>query len=536
MTDPVSPGNNPPNPTSPKPLLKAKTPPPVSAEERQLMAELRQRGYGLRRIAQVCKRNRKTVRSILQEQSPASSPTQQSAASKLDPFRESIRDKVEKRLTTSRILREIRELGYTGGRTILAAYARSLRAPLAPGRPAKRRFETRPGEESQVDWADYTVPIAGKPTRVHALVVMLAHSRKAHVHFYRDEQESTLLEGLTLAFEEFDGVTSRVVFDNMATVVLGRIGPDRKPVWHPRFRDFARFYAFAAFLCKVRDPDRKGKDERFIDYLEKDFVRGSEFASFAELNHRVRIWTSTIANQRRHGTTGLVPDEVWQSERDFLIRLPEARFATHQDSIRDVGPAATLSVGSTLYTVPETLKNKTVPVRLYAEHFEVLNHHGQVAFSRRYVEDADKGKLQLDPTHYAPSSRSSPSGAGSRLDEVLLNRFPGLAGLVEGIQLKMKALAPIHLRSLLRLAALYGDEAFLSAAGRAQDFHRYNAAAVQRILEREHPLAETAPAITPVGESARALSAIGEVETGSFDAYDDIDTAAPCAEDNDDQP
>ena len=181
----------------------------------------------------------------------------------------------------------------------------------------------------------------------------------------------------------------------MATVVLGRIGPGRKPIWHPRFRDFVRYYGFAAFLCKVRDPDRKGKDERIFDYFEKDFVRGSEFQSFAELNQRAHTWASTIANQRTHGTTRLVPDEVWLAERDFLIKLPETRFATHDDRIQQVGPDSTLSVKGTLYTVPERLHNRAVAVRLYAEHFEVIDPKVQdkVAFSDA-VEAHDKGKLR----------------------------------------------------------------------------------------------------------------------------------------------
>jgi len=492
------------------------------------MVELRRHGYGLRSIAKALMRNRKTVRQALKEEGlaepTAAKATEPAPLKKLDSFLEVIADKVSKRLTTSRILREIRELGYTGGRTILAGLVRSLRAPLAPRRRAKRRFETRAGLESQVDWATYTVPIAGQPTKVYALVVTLAHSRKVHAHFYRDQRESTLLEGLAVVFEAFGGVTIRVVFDNMSTVVLGRIGPNGKPVWHPRFRDFLGYYGFSAFLCKVKDPDRKGKDERVIGFCEQDFVRGSEFSSFEDLNQRAQVWAST-ANQRKHGTTGLVPDEVWVSERDFLIQLPEVRFATHDDQIHQVGPDATLSVGGTLYTVPEHLHSRSVAVRLYAEHFEVLNPKGGVAFSRRYVEPADKGKLQIDPSHYQPFPGRAPSAFGSRSDELLVKRFPRLAGLVAGIQTRMKSLAPVHLNALLRLASRYGDEAFESAALRAQDYRRFSADGVRRILEREHPLVDSAPAVVPVGESARAVSLVSEVEAASFESFAHLDSA-----------
>jgi len=123
----------------------------------------------MRRIALRVGHDRKTVRRILQEEGLLDRHPPERAG-KLDPFREAIQERIRKRLTVTRILREIRAQGYTGGRTILAEYIRSVRGELTPRCRVKRRFETRPGEELQVDWTVYTVPIAGIPTRVHALV------------------------------------------------------------------------------------------------------------------------------------------------------------------------------------------------------------------------------------------------------------------------------------------------------------------------------------------------------------------------------
>lgn len=500
-------------------------PPNLSPQERQQILDLRQHRYGTRAIALRVSRDRKTVRRVLDEEGLLDLPSPQRDTSKLDPFRELIRDKVNNHLTITRILREIRAAGYLGGRTILAQYIRSIRAPLAPSRPVKRRFETRAGEEMQADWAVYTVPIAGLAVRVHALMCELAYSRKIHTHFYRNERQATLLEGLTCAFSAFQGVTTRVVFDNMATVVLGRLGAHGRPIWHPRFLEFARYYGFEPFACRVRHPDRKGKTERVLDFLEKDVVRGSSFSSFDDLNERVTSWADTVANRRVHGTTRRVPDEAWLLERDFLIRLPEVRFAVHQDEVRKIGDDATISIAGTLYTVPERLGKHSVAVRLYAEHFEVLNPSGRVAFSRRYVEPDEKGRLQIDPSHYVPLPRRSPGGPATRIDDAFLKRFPSLAGLAEGLAQRMKSLAPIHLRALWRLADLYGEEAFLRAANRALEYRRFNAEAVRRILEREHPLPENPPPILPLSASARAHALLDEVDPGSLDGYHDLDIA-----------
>ncbi|MBN2193510.1 MAG: hypothetical protein JW751_11905 [Polyangiaceae bacterium] len=84
---------------------------------------------------------------VLRELHLSSASKDDAQSNKLESFREAIRLRVDKRLTTTRILREIRELGYDGGRTILGKYVRELRLQqgLEPTRGVKRRFETGPG-------------------------------------------------------------------------------------------------------------------------------------------------------------------------------------------------------------------------------------------------------------------------------------------------------------------------------------------------------------------------------------------------------
>lgn len=480
--------------------------------------------YGTREIARRVGWSRKIIRRILGEEGCLDPPHPTHRASKLDPFRETIESKVEKGLTVTRILREIREEGYSGGRSILADSVRTLRAKfaLAPTKTVKRRFETRPGEEIQIDWSPYRIEIAGVVRTVHALGCLLCASRKLWVHFYRDERQPTLLEGLAGAFEYFQGCSLRVVLDNMATAVLGRYGANGKPIWHPRFVDFARHYGFEPFACAVRDPDRKGKKEKSFRLLWDDFLKGSQFDSLDELNQRVKLWldaTPEVANQRVHGTTRLVPNEAWLSERDFLIQLPDKRFPVYEQSIRVVDEDSTLSIRGTRYTVP-SLAGRSLALRLFAEHFEVLDSHLHVVFSRRYVPEADKGKLIIDPTHYETQKRRPRTNATRRLDEAFVKRFPSLVSFVSGLQQRMKGLAPIHIRALLRLVDSYGEEAFLAAATRAQDYRRFDARAVERILERHYPMLDDVP-LAPLGGVGAVL--VGDVDPGSLDDYGQLD-------------
>ncbi|MGH7860042.1 MAG: IS21 family transposase [Candidatus Binatia bacterium] len=519
----------------------------VSEEAREEILRLHAVQYGTRQIATRVGLSRKVVRRVLRESGHASAgpsgPTRSARASKLEPFRERIRELVAKGLTTTRILREIRgpdaSTGYRGGRTILAEHVHALRASQRPEKRAKRRFETRMGRELQIDWSPYLVRIGGVATRVHCLGCLLCWSRRLFIHFFPDERRPTLLEGLAMAFDYFEGCAARTVLDNMSTAVLGRPRPPpAEPLWDPRFLDFIwGHYGSRPFACRVKDPDRKGKKEKSFRLVEDDFLKGSEFTSWDDLNARARVWlddTPGVANNRVHGTTRLVPNEAWRVERESLIRLPQDRFAVYDLEARLVDDDSTLSIAGTRYTVPDELAGRAVSVRLYAFHFEVLDRAGKVVMSRRYVEPRDKGKLIIDPTHYTPRRPASRDGSGDRLEERLLRRFPALEPFVAGVKLRMKALAAVHFSILFRLLARYGEAPFLAAVERALQYRRFDAGAVRRILERSHPLPEGDLEITPLGTAA-GTALLGEVEPPSFDDYGSIDGAPPAASPDDER-
>lgn len=497
----------------------------IAPEKRDRVVQLHQTGYGTRKIARAVGLNRKTVQRLLSETAPAPDDRQSTAASKLDPFLEAVRQKVDLGLTTTRILREIRAQGYAGGRTILAQLCRSLRAQTAGRRRPKRRFETPPGKEMQIDWSPYRVKLGGRQQIVHAFSMVLCYARKKHVRFYLNEREATLLEAHLHAFADFGGVAEMLVYDRMATVVLGQIGRDGDPIWHPRFLDFKTYYGFDPFLCKRADPNRKGKVERPFHHLEQDFLHGSEFSSLADLNARARWWLDNIANGKPHGTTGRVPDEAFLEEQPLLTRLPDVPYAGGCDEeARRVDDDATISVCGTRYSIPsELVAGATVTVRLYAEEFSVLDAAGREVMRRPYVAPADKGVLQIDPAHYDGAASRAPAFANAKIEERFVLRFPTLLPLVEGLKRRMKSLAHIHVRALLRLAAQYGADPFHAAAERAQSYRRFDAHAVRRILERDHPLPPEEPPHSLTAAS-RVNLLLGEVDGGSLDSFADLDT------------
>ena len=115
----------------------------IAQEDYLVMHKLYALGYTISQIARECHLDRKTVRTHLQH---GTAPVyhQPPRPSQLDAYRDWIRTRVrEAPLTATRLLRELRPLGYAGGYSILKASLAEVRP--RPSVPVVVRFETPPG-------------------------------------------------------------------------------------------------------------------------------------------------------------------------------------------------------------------------------------------------------------------------------------------------------------------------------------------------------------------------------------------------------
>jgi hypothetical protein len=94
---------------------------------------------------------------------------------RLEPFERYLRQRVAAYpgLTASRLLREIKELGYAGGYTAVTDLLREVRPSPVP--PFEVRFETPPGEQAQVDFAHFEVIFADEPGAVRKVCCPCCH-------------------------------------------------------------------------------------------------------------------------------------------------------------------------------------------------------------------------------------------------------------------------------------------------------------------------------------------------------------------------
>jgi hypothetical protein len=153
-----------------------------------------------------------------------------------------------------------------------------------------------------------------------AVLTGSALREEIRTHTGTEEEASSILRSL----ERFGGVPRRVVYDNLKSVVLQRVGSTIQ--FNPRFLALAGHYRFEPVAAPLRYPEFKGRVETAIKYVRHSFFYGRAFASLADLRAQAARWQSEVANQRLHATTHERPAERLLVERARLRPLPERAF------------------------------------------------------------------------------------------------------------------------------------------------------------------------------------------------------------------
>jgi transposase len=240
---------------------------------------------------------------------------------KLDSYKELIRTRLGTypELSAVRLLEEIRAAGYTGGYSQLCAYVAKVRP--RPRLEPVVRFETPPGLQAQVDFAEFRFPWGKR----YALLVVLGYSRLLYLRFFARQDMRALFTGIEAAFDYFGGVPREILFDQMKAVItvdLRLLGGQL--VINEEFLRFAAHWSFRPRACRPYRAQTKGKVERPIRYVRDNFVYGRDLIGDDHLADELAAWLER-ANGRVHATTREVPRERFERDERTALLLPARR-------------------------------------------------------------------------------------------------------------------------------------------------------------------------------------------------------------------
>src|SRR2546426_4728847 len=134
-------------------------------------------------IARQLELDRKTVRGILQEEAWQPYTRTERADTLLAEHAAYLRSRAPEVQYSARILfQELRRArGYHGSYETVKRFVRPLRAAEQAAERATVRFETPPGQQSQIDWGQARIHFRSRPVTLHVFILTLGYSRRSFI-------------------------------------------------------------------------------------------------------------------------------------------------------------------------------------------------------------------------------------------------------------------------------------------------------------------------------------------------------------------
>ena len=413
----------------------------------------------------------------------------------IDPWMEKIEEWVERsggRIRADRCHAKLKALGFEGSdRTVRRAVAEAKKSFAAGRRRVYRPWIPEPGMWAQWDWGAGPV-VAGRRTSLFC--AWLAWSRFRVVIATWDRTLPTVVACVDRAMRAFGGAPTYWLTDNERTVTIERVAG--VAVRHPEIVAAGAHYGITVATCVPADPESKGGSEATVRVAKADLVptdanlRG-DYAGWAELVEACDAWMAEV-NGRRHRATRRAPVEMLAEEQQRLHRLPEAPYTAVFGQTRRVSPSSTVSFGGVTYSVPHTLADETVWVRVDGDCVVVVHRasSGPVEVARH--QRSTPGHPMIDDAHYPPR----PTGPLGRRPKPTSAAEAEFLALGEGARLWLVEAASAgtsriktKMAQAVTLARLHGVERLDWALGHAATYARFADGDLVSILAA-HPIGE----------------------------------------------
>lgn len=294
----------------------------------------------------------------------------------------------------SRIHELLQCQGFAGSYDVVQRYVKKLKEQR--DRVAYVRFETMPGQQAQVDFADFQIKCAdGKVLTIYCFIMVLGFSRHMYVEFIDRCTMPKFLACHQHAFGFFGGIPAEILYDNMKNVVIKRlIG---KVQWNKTFEAFCVHCGYKPLVTPPYSPWAKGKVERPIKYVRERFWNGYIYQDISRSNSDVRQWINRVAAERVHGTTREKVANRFSRERPFLGPLPGQPFDISEKVYRKVQKDCQIAFDGNRYVVPHEHVDKKLLLKIRDGILRVFDDEHMVTVYR--IPDG-KGQTLEHPRFY----------------------------------------------------------------------------------------------------------------------------------------
>jgi transposase len=370
---------------------------PMVGEDRwQEVHRLHQEGLAIAEIARLLDLDRKTVRRCLRQESWQPYQRTARAETLLAEFADYLRKRAPKVGYSGRVLfQELGKRGYRGSYETVKRFVRPLREATALAERAATRFETPPGQQSQIDWGSSRVLLGDKRVVLHWFVLTLGYSRRSYYEPHLNERIPQFLDAHERAFEYFGGHTREHLYDRPRTVCTG--SERGRPIWNSTFKSFAEYWGFEPRLCRPYRAQTKGKVESGVKYIKRNFLAGRTFVDLQDVREQLAEWNREIADRRIHGTTHQRPIDRFTGQREHLMPVgARPGYRLEAGFTRVVAEDYLVTLDTNRYSVPFGLIGQTVEVQRRDGELQIFHRGSLVA---THGELTGRHQMRILPEH-----------------------------------------------------------------------------------------------------------------------------------------
>lgn len=310
----------------------------------------------IRRVARELGVSRNTVRKYLKiseparvESNPRHCPVMDQVAPRIDQLLKEWKSRTtpKQRVTGTRVYEKLREEGYQVGPTTVRKYLAEI----------KRRNQEvfiplihRAGDEAQVDFFEVTVDLNGARRKAWKFVMRLMYSGWDFTGLYERCDQVAFLDGHVRAFQYFNGIPKRCIYDNLSAAVKKVGYPHRKLT--SRFQALVSHYSFEPCFARVGEGhDKGGVESRGKGIRLQHLTPIPHGQSLQEISQNL-LRRIEEAAQTKKDAKGKAVSEKIAEERQALRPLPAYAFDPSRLRPVSINRKSTITLEGSQYTLP----------------------------------------------------------------------------------------------------------------------------------------------------------------------------------------
>ena len=485
-------------------------------------------GMSIREIARKFRHSRYKVREVLQGSGEPQKYSRRETQSfpklalVLDRIREILTadesEPPKQRHTAMRLFERLRdEHGYTGGYDTVRRFVKQHRGKQ---RETFIPLDHAHGQRMEADFGKIYVDFPDGRKQVSVLILVWSCSNAPFAIALPTERTESILEGMQQAFNFFGCVPREVWWDNPKTVAEELLtGRDRK--MNPRYAAFASHFAFEPLFCMPASGNEKPVVENRVKTMQRRW--GTPVPTAKNMDSlNVYLRQCCVNDQSRPATAaGVNAASIEKTISEAAITDPNTDITSTDTAISHemnnaVSPPAKLTIADVLkrdiqqsaalprhtfeacvresvtvdkyqmvrfdkvgYSVPRQMAFKTVTVKGFINHVEVIQNDKLVATHARSYAN---GSEILDPLHYLITLTRRPGA----LDHSNVYRDWQLPECFTELRSRLEQRHGVRsgVRHFIRVLQLLGDHSVSQVATVIEQLRSTDAADADRIIRR----------------------------------------------------